>query len=93
MAKRKTRFKPGVSGNETAKWKPGQSGNPEGKSKQRMQFQEDFNDALLSQGGPEEAAPLLWMAARNQEPWAHPRALPPLRSSDTILSFDPRGRK
>jgi hypothetical protein len=35
-----------------------------------MQFEEAFNEALLSQGGPEEAARLLWVAARNQEPWA-----------------------
>src|SRR5262245_25955417 len=70
MTKRETRFKPGISGNETAKWKPGQSGNPAGKSKQRMQFEDAFNEALLSQGGPEEAAQLLWEAARGKEPWA-----------------------
>lgn len=70
MSKTDTRFKPGVSGNETAKWKPGQSGNPAGKSKYRMQFEEAFNEALLSQGGPEEAARLLWEAARSKEPWA-----------------------
>ena len=65
-----TKFKPGMSGNETAKWKPGQSGNPAGKSKRRIQFEEAFNDALLSEGGPEEAARLLWEAARGKEPWA-----------------------
>jgi len=68
--KRNTRFKPGVSGNETAKWKPGQSGNPAGKSKWRVQFEEAFNEALITQGGPEEAAELLWKAARAGEPWA-----------------------
>jgi hypothetical protein len=64
------RFKPGVSGNETAKWKSGQSGNPAGKSKRRAQFEETFNEALITEGSPEEAASLLWQAARNGEPWA-----------------------
>ena len=68
--KRNTRFKPGVSGNQTAKWKPGQSGNPAGKSKLRLRFEETFNEALITQGSPEEAAQLLWAAARNREPWA-----------------------
>ena len=70
MTNRDTKFKPGKSGNETAKWKPGHSGNPAGKSKRRMQFEDAFNEALLSQGGPEEAAMLLWEAARSKEPWA-----------------------
>src|SRR5216684_3182213 len=70
MPKRDTRFKPGVSGNETAKWKPGHSGNPAGKSKRRLQFEEVFNEALLNFGGPEEAAKLPWEAARTKEPWA-----------------------
>src|ERR1039457_1600219 len=54
--KRDTRFKPGVSGNQTAKWGPGQSGNPAGKSRGRARS--------------EEAAQLLWQAARGKEPWA-----------------------
>ncbi len=70
MTKRNTRFKPGICGNEAAKWRPGQSGNPAGKSRRRVQFEEAFNEALLAQGGPEEAARLLWEAARNKEPWA-----------------------
>ena len=68
--KRTTRFKPGVSGNEAAKWRPGQSGNPAGKSKLRLQFEEDFNQALVTQGSPEEAAQLLWKGARKREAWA-----------------------
>ena len=40
-----TRFKSGVSGNQTAKWKPGQSGNPAGKSKLRLRFEETFTEA------------------------------------------------
>jgi hypothetical protein len=65
-----TRFKSGVSGNQTAKWKPGQSGNPAGKSKLRLRFEETFNEALITQGGPAEAAQLLWASARAKEPWA-----------------------
>ena len=68
--KRDTRFRPGVSGNETTKWKQGQSGNPAGKSKLRLQFEEVFNEALITEGGPVEAAKLLWEAARGKEPWA-----------------------
>ncbi len=70
MQNRNTRFKPGISGNSAAQWRPGQSGNPTGKSRRRAAFEESFNDALLSEGGPEEAARLLWEAARNKEPWA-----------------------
>ena len=70
MTRRNTRFKPGRSGNEAAKWKAGQSGNPAGKSKRRALFEEAFTEALITDGGPEEAAKLLWEAARSQEPWA-----------------------
>ena len=68
--KRDTRFKPGISGNQAAKWRPGQSGNPAGKSRRRAEFEETFTEALITQGGPEEAAQLLWEAARSREPWA-----------------------
>ena len=68
--KRNTRFSPGVSGNETAKWKPGQSGNPSGKSKVRQLFEESFNQALITRGSPDEAAQLLWEAARKRQAWA-----------------------
>ena len=68
--KRDTKFKPGVSGNEAAKWAPGQSGNPVGKSKGRARFEEAFNEALITHGSAEEAAQLLWQAARGKEPWA-----------------------
>src|ERR1700719_4554296 len=47
-----------------------QSGNPAGKSKRRAQFEETFNEALITEGSPEEAAKLLWEAARGKEPWA-----------------------
>jgi hypothetical protein len=65
-----TRFEPGVSGNEATKWRPGHSGNPSGKSKVRQEFEEYFNHALATQGSPEEAAQLLWEAARKGEAWA-----------------------
>ena len=68
--RRTTKFKPGVSGNEATKWKPGHSGNPSGKSKIRQVFEESFNQALVTQGSPEEAAQLLWDAARKREAWA-----------------------
>jgi hypothetical protein len=48
---------------------PGQSGNPAGKSKGRARFEEAFNDALITQGSAQEAAELLWQAARGKEPW------------------------
>src|ERR1039457_2608283 len=70
IMKRDTRVKPGVSGNQTAKWGPGQSGNPAGKSRGRARFEEAFNEALITQGSAEEAAQLLWQAARGKEPWA-----------------------
>ena len=70
VMKRDTKFKTGVSGNETTKWRPGQSGNPSGKSKGRTRFEEAFNEALITQGSAEEAAQLLWEAARSKEPWA-----------------------
>lgn len=66
---RNTKFKPGVSGNGAAKWKPGQSANPAGKSKQRLEFEQRFNEALLSYGSPEEAVELLWKVARKEEAW------------------------
>jgi hypothetical protein len=54
------KFKLGVSGNDAAKWKPGQSGNPAGTSKRRVQFEEAFNAALITQGSPEEARGRRW---------------------------------
>jgi hypothetical protein len=73
-----TKFRPGCSGNPTTRfkpgnahrWGPGVSGNAPGKSKYRTQFEDVFNEALITQGGPEEAAQLLWEAARAKEPWA-----------------------
>ena|SRR5579872_2058786 len=68
--KERTQFQPGVSGSPATQWRPGQSGNPAGKSKRRAEFEQSFTEALLTEGGPEEAAKLLWEAARAKEPWA-----------------------
>jgi hypothetical protein len=68
--KKNGKFQPGVSGNDAAKWRPGQSGNPAGKSRLRTQFEEAFNEALTTEGSPQEASKLLWAAARRGEPWA-----------------------
>jgi hypothetical protein len=75
---KQTKFKPGQSGNpETMfqpgnrnRWIPGVSGNRTGKSRHRACFEEAFNEALITEGNPEEAAKLLWEAARAKEPWA-----------------------
>jgi len=73
-----TRFKPGQSGNSQTmfksgnphRWAPGVSGNRTGKSRHRAQFEEAFNEALITEGSAQEAAKLLWEAARAKEPWA-----------------------
>src|SRR5262249_56447353 len=61
-----TRFQPG----NPHRWNAGQSGNPAGKSKLRATFEQSFNEALITQGSPEEASQMLWEAARRGEPWA-----------------------
>ena len=75
---RNTKHKSGQSGNPKTqfkagnrhRWKPGQSGNPSGIARRRREFEERFNAALREQGSPDEAARLLWEAARDREPWA-----------------------
>ncbi len=75
---KETKFRTGQSGNPATtfqhgnkhRWTAGVSGNPAGKSRYRVQFDEAFNQALITQGSPEEAAQLLWEAARAKEPWA-----------------------
>ena len=76
--RKSNKFKPGVSGcpekqfkpGNRHRWMPGVSGKPAGVSQTRLNFEQAFNTALLTQGSPEEAAMLLWKAARNGEPWA-----------------------
>ena len=71
-------FKHGQSGNPNTqfqagnrhRWQPGQSGNPTGVTRRRREFEERFHSALMEQGSAEEAARLLWGAARDHEPWA-----------------------
>jgi len=63
-------WKPGQSANPATKWAPGQSGNPLGFSRLRHAFNEAFAHALVTEGSPEEAAKLLWKAARAGEAWA-----------------------
>jgi hypothetical protein len=65
---RDTRFKPGVSGDHHhVETRPvGQSGVK--KSKRGDQFEEEFNEALITGVGPDEAAKLLWEAARFKQP-------------------------
>jgi hypothetical protein len=73
-----SRFKPGESGNPATtfkegnhhRWPTGVSGNPAGKSRHRARFEEAFNEALITEATPDEAAKLLWASARNNEPWA-----------------------
>src|SRR5713101_6078559 len=75
---KKNQFQPGKSGNPETSFKPGNprrwvsgvSGNPSGKSKGRSRFEQAFNEALITEGSPEEAAKLLWEAARAKEAWA-----------------------
>ena len=64
------KFLPGASANPATMWKPGQEGGGRSRSKLRRAFEEKFFDALTDTGSPEEAAELLWRAARKSEPWA-----------------------
>ena len=63
-------WKPGQSANPARQWATGQSGNPLGYSKLRHAFNAAFAEALSSEGTPQEAAKLLWKAARAGEAWA-----------------------
>jgi hypothetical protein len=63
------RFLPGHPIGAATRWKD-VSGNPAGRPRARLAFEEAFYAALMGQGSPEEAAELLWQAARNKEPWA-----------------------
>ena len=63
------RFLPGHDVGINTRWRD-VSGNPPGNTAARRRFEQAFYAALLGEGSPEEAAKLLWDAARNREPWA-----------------------
>jgi hypothetical protein len=64
------RFLPGNTVGLPTRWSAGASGNPAGLSKARRAFESAFFEALANGGSPQEAAELLWQAARKLEPWA-----------------------
>jgi hypothetical protein len=64
------RFRPGNTAGLPTRWSAGASGNPAGLSKARRVFEAAFYAALVGEGTAEEAAKLLWAAARKLEPWA-----------------------
>lgn len=64
----KGRFLPGTTVGISTRWNS--SGNPAGTAKLRLQFERAFYEALMGEGTPEEAAKLLWSAAREKQPWA-----------------------
>jgi hypothetical protein len=78
MPRSRGKFLPGESGNPETQFKPGNpnrfprgvSGNPAGKPRSRVQFEQALVDAITNRGTPEEAADLLWEAARAGEAWA-----------------------
>lgn len=63
------RFLPGHDVGINTRWRD-VSGNPPGNTAARRRFEQAFYAALLGEGSPEEAAQLLWSAARAREPWA-----------------------
>jgi hypothetical protein len=66
-----TRGRPFQKGNAVGRrFIPGQSGNPAGVPRSRIEFEREFNEALMSRGSPEKAADMLWSAAEKGESWA-----------------------
>lgn len=55
---------------QNSRWSPGVSGNPAGSPRARRAFEEQFFAALIGEGSAEEAAKLLWEAARERQSWA-----------------------
>ena len=82
--KKNGKFKPGVSGNETAKWRPGQSGNPAGKSKRRTQFEEAFNEALISRRQSRRSGQAALGGRARQRALGDPGTVPAVRARNPI---------
>lgn len=80
----KRRFVPG----HPWRFQPGQSGNPAGTSKLRAQFEQSFYAALIGQGDPEEAAALLWKAARAGEAWGVQLLLERIAPKDSKIRLE-----
>jgi hypothetical protein len=64
------RFLPGHPVGIDTRWHKQQSGNPAGQPKTRREFEASLYTALLGEGTAQEAAEILWKAARRAEPWA-----------------------
>jgi hypothetical protein len=76
-----------VQGNPWA-WKKGQSGNQGGLSRLRAEFEAAFHAALLGEGQPDEAARMLWKAARAGESWAVLALLQRIAPQDTKVKLE-----
>jgi hypothetical protein len=81
------RMVPGHSIGLTNRWREGISGNPAGVPAARRRFEAEFYAALIGEGSPEEAANLLWEAAREKEPWAVQALLARLAPQETKLKI------
>jgi hypothetical protein len=80
------RFLPGHPIGTNTRWR-NVSGNPAGNTRARRAFEEVFYASLIGEGSPEEAAQLLWKAARNNEPWAIQTLLQRLAPQATTLKL------
>ena len=69
-------------------FQPGVSGNPAGIPRRRREFEEAFYGALLGQGNPDEAAELLWKAARLGEPWGVQMLLDRIAPKDSKILLE-----
>jgi hypothetical protein len=70
------------------RYQPGQSGSPGGLSQRRRAFEAAFYGALMGEGTPDEAARLLWEAARAKEAWAIQLLLQRIAPQDTKVSLE-----
>jgi hypothetical protein len=84
------RFLPGHPVGADTRWRH-ISGNPAGVPRARKAFETAFYAALLGEGTPEEAATLLWKAARDHEPWAIQALLQRLAPQEARLKVTHEG--